>query len=472
MAAVAASLDVQEQHAQGNAEAAAIAAVGLPSKLAPAAFKVVFTPSVSGRMTPPSASAAAALVDGWRKGGGRGRRASFGMVSQEGVGTVVASPIASNPKGGMLEGDAVCCREGAAYPMAVAAEVGNRDEGGVGGFQLAGAAPALSRRGEELISTASVTFGVKAEPSVYALAEPLGTRVHHGKGSAVPASAAKARGSVAATVKLVAGESAPVSPSPPPPPAAMPAPAAANANAYAAPPAASAAAIPVSRGFAPSTSAAAAEAEPGPAAAAEEPPPASAALPNTSRGIEPPVYEPEVAAAATSKEQTEAAAGTEAAMLQGDQGWRGKSSVVVIAPHLVQFVSPKKLAPASGKNHCRQLAIPKHIINWYPDIQHGSPLHLQVKVPAAAEELALRGGTCSLELGETRTSLASVEEALSEVGGGAENSVHTKLVLALDGRVTVYNHTYTFAGAPKTLDHFLRWRIVRMQKVSFYLNMV
>ena len=53
-------------------------------------------------------------------------------------------------------------------------------------------------------------------------------------------------------------------------------------------------------------------------------------------------------------------------------------------------------------------------------------------MPAAAEELALRGGTCNLELGQTRTSLAPVDEASGILGGGAPDSVLMKLVLALD----------------------------------------
>ena len=176
-------------------------------------------------------------------------------------------------------------------------------------------------------------------------------------------------------------------------------------------------------------------------------------------------------------EPTKAAAGSKAAMPRGNldqevQSCGRNNPFMVIAPHLVQFLSLKKLAPATFEtSHCNRLGIPKHVIGWYPDIQHGSPLHLQVKVPAAAVELALRGGTCSLELGETRTSLAPVEEPPIVIGGGAQNSVHTKLVSALVGTVVVAGSNCYFKGREQALDLFIGWRIVCMQKVSSYLNM-
>ena len=182
--------------------------------------------------------------------------------------------------------------------------------------------------------------------------------------------------------------------------------------------------------------------------------------------------EPQKAAAA------DAEAGADAAMPHRDQeqqevqGCGGRNTFMAIAPDFVQFVSPKKLAPAySGGIHCNRLPIPKHVVGWYPGIQHGSPLHLQVKVPAAAEELALRGGTCSLELGGARSSLEPVDEAPLGFGGLAQSSVHTKLVLALLGTLTVFRSTCCVVGPQQTLDHLIGWRIVRMQKVSFDLNM-
>ena len=187
------------------------------------------------------------------------------------------------------------------------------------------------------------------------------------------------------------------------------------------------------------------------------------------------------AAAVTSKEQTAAAAGAGASMPQGDgdqqeaQGCGGVvyDSVMVIAPHHLQFVSPMKLAPKSGRTHCNRLCVPKHVIGWYPDIQHGSPLHLQVKVPAAAEELALRGGTCSIELGETRTSVAPAEEAPLIIGGGAQNPVHMKLLSTLVGTLAAYECAKCFfVGPHQSLDHFIGWRIVCMHKVGFSLYMV
>ena len=193
--------------------------------------------------------------------------------------------------------------------------------------------------------------------------------------------------------------------------------------------------------------------------------------------------EPVKAAAAVRFKEPTAAA--EAAMPQRDQDQQEphgcgrviKNSSMVIAPHLVQFLSPNRLAPLSGCVHCNRVYIPKHVIGWYPGLHHGSPLHLQVKVPAAAEELALRGGTCNLELGETRTSLAPVGGApVGEdpilIEGGAVKSVHTKLVLALVGTLAIYNtaRQHCFVGQPQTLDHFVGWRIVCMQKVSICLN--
>ena len=182
-------------------------------------------------------------------------------------------------------------------------------------------------------------------------------------------------------------------------------------------------------------------------------------------------------AVATSEEQTAAAAAADAeALLDQDQQeahGRGhlKTALMVVAPHLVQFVSPKKVAPLPKRTHCNCLGIPKHVIDWYPGIQHGSPLHLQVKVPAAAEELALMGGTCSVELGGTRASLTPVEEAPVIVGGGAHGSVHTKLVSALVGTLADYSTRWSFIGSRQTLDHFLGWRIVCMEKVSLYPKM-
>ena len=174
-----------------------------------------------------------------------------------------------------------------------------------------------------------------------------------------------------------------------------------------------------------------------------------------------------------------AAAGMVAAMLQGDQkqqgaqGCGGKKTFMVIAPYLVQFLPPKNIAPERNCIHCNQLAIPMHVIGWYPDIHHGSPLHLQVKVPAAAEELALRGGTCSLELGETRTSLAPVDEDPLVMGGEAHDCVPMKMVLALEGTIAVYtNSRSSFLGPRQALDHFTGWRIVCMEKVSLCLDMV
>ena len=186
--------------------------------------------------------------------------------------------------------------------------------------------------------------------------------------------------------------------------------------------------------------------------------------------------EPKKAAAATAKEHTAAAAGTEAALPHGDQqeaqGCGRKSMTMVIAPHLVQYMSPKKLAPISGYVHCSGLYVPRHVVDWYPGMQHGSPLHLQVKVPAAAEELASKGGTSSLEVEEARTSLAPAEEARGIFGERGENHVQMKLVLALDGRLTVHKCVSTFVGPRRTLDHFKGWRVVCMQKVSYFLNMV
>ena len=102
-----------------------------------------------------------------------------------------------------------------------------------------------------------------------------------------------------------------------------------------------------------------------------------------------------VVAVVTSKQPTTAGADAEAAIPQGDQDLqevqgRGRvirGRIMVHAPHLVQFVSPKKIAHVSQHIHCNGLYVPKHVIDWYPGIQHGSPLHLQLKVPAAAEEL-------------------------------------------------------------------------------------
>ena len=152
--------------------------------------------------------------------------------------------------------------------------------------------------------------------------------------------------------------------------------------------------------------------------------------------------EPQKAAVAAVpfKEQTAAAGAAEAkaAMPQRDQDQQGfsrvmNSSIMVIAPHLVQFMPPKKMAPFSNYTHCSGLHLPMHVLGWYPGTQHGSILHLQVKVPAAAEELAFRAGTCSSEPGETRTSLAPVDEAPLVMGTGAEGSVNMKLVQALVG---------------------------------------
>ena len=186
----------------------------------------------------------------------------------------------------------------------------------------------------------------------------------------------------------------------------------------------------------------------------------------------------QAAAAATTSKGQKAAAGTEAAVSQGDQdqqeahGCGAKGRFMVIAADLVQFVSPKKLAFRRECIQCNHLAVPKHVFGWYPGIQHGSPLHLQVKVPAAAEAPALGGGTCSLGLGETRTSSAPVEEAPFVHGGGAETPVHTKMVLALVGTMTFAGTNYSFVGPHQILDHFIGWRIVYMQKVRMYLNIV
>ena len=176
--------------------------------------------------------------------------ASFGTISQGGLGTIRATPIASSPKGGMLKGSAVYYRDGEATSVAVAAGVSAGDNGGVG--RLADAAPVVSRRGEAVNTTVPVTFGVKPEPSVYPLAEALEARVQLGKAIAVPPSAAAARGPAATTVAIEAAGTLPPSPAQLPPPAAtaaatlttpLAAPPAANSNADAALPAASARAI-------------------------------------------------------------------------------------------------------------------------------------------------------------------------------------------------------------------------------------
>ena len=301
---MAACPDAEEQHVQGHAEAAAVAAVSLPPEPASATLGVEVKPSSSGLVLAVTAPAAAAIDDRGEGGGGRESGASFGTVPQGRLGRVMAPPIVSSPKGGMLKGSDVCCREAAAKPTAVAAGVGDRDQRGVESLQLSGAVPAALRRGEAVDSLAPVTFGakpepsvgVKPEPSVNALAGGLGTWVQLGKGSVTPALAATARG-LAATI--VAG-AALLSPSPPAAAAAaaaaMPAPAtAAAAYLVAAPPAAGSkadaalkvtsatvlagvatahaaapAAVPVTTAFAPATAVAeAAAAGSAPSAAAE-----------------------------------------------------------------------------------------------------------------------------------------------------------------------------------------------------------
>ena len=206
MAAVAACLDPEEQHVQANAD---VAAGTLPTEPAPATLGVVPNRYSSGYV-----STAAAIADRWEEGVGRESAASPGMVSQGPLGTVVAPPLTSSPTGGVLVGRAVGCRERGAKSMAGAAAVDDMGKGCVGSLQLAGAAPVLSRRDVDVNRSASVTFAVKPEPSVYALAEVLGTRVQLGKGNVAPPLAA--RGSAATTVAVVAEASASLSSSPPP----------------------------------------------------------------------------------------------------------------------------------------------------------------------------------------------------------------------------------------------------------------
>ena len=214
MAAVAARLDVEEQHVEAPAEPA-IGSLRLPAEPAFGTLGVEVKPSSSGPVLAVAAPAATAVGVRQDKGGGRESRASVGTVPQGRLGTVVVPLTVSSPKDGMLQGSAVCCREGgAANPMAVAAEVGRGDKGGVGSLQLAGPAPALSRRGEVVYTSVPVTLGVKPEPSVDALAEVSGTRVQPGKGNAALPSAATARGLAARPVAGVAVEvSAALSPS-------------------------------------------------------------------------------------------------------------------------------------------------------------------------------------------------------------------------------------------------------------------
>ena len=186
-------MDPKEQHVQAHAEAAAIAAVSLPPEPASATLGVVSNPSGPVLAAAPPT---AAVRGGWEEGDGRASGASSERVSQEQVGTVAGPSIPNSPKDGMLEGSAVCCRDGGPNAVAVAAGLGGRDMGGVGSLQLAGAAVIPSKRGDAVNS--SMTFAVKPEPSVYALADVLRIQVQLGKGKA-PLLPVTARGSAATT---------------------------------------------------------------------------------------------------------------------------------------------------------------------------------------------------------------------------------------------------------------------------------
>ena len=187
-----------------------------------------------------AAPAIAAVTVDWEEGSGRGSGASIGILSQGQLGTVVARSIASSPKGGMVEANAGCCRDGAAG-------VGDNRDRGVG-------SSAFSRRNKYVDNSSSM--GVKLEPCVHASAGVVGTGVQLGKGSRPPPSAATARGSAATTVAV---ELAPLSPLPPPaattaaaplsplPPPAATATAAAAALSPPPPPAATAAAAAARR---------------------------------------------------------------------------------------------------------------------------------------------------------------------------------------------------------------------------------
>ena len=279
-AAVAPRLDVEEHHVQAPAEAAT-GAVSLPLEPAAATLGVEVRPSSYGPVSALAAPAAAAIDDREEGGGRECGAGTTGMVPHGWLDVVMAPPIASSPKGGMLKGGAACFREGAANTTTVAVGLGNSDLGGVGNLQLAGAAPAISRGGEDINRPDPVAFGAKPEPSADALAEVVGSWVQ--LGNAATPLAVTARGS-AATPVAGAAEASPPAAADAIADAALPVVSAratvgpATATADAAPPATSAAAIPAATALAPAAAAAEAEAEPRPPEAAEgEAAPAAAA---------------------------------------------------------------------------------------------------------------------------------------------------------------------------------------------------
>ena len=349
MAAVAACLNAGEQHVRAPAEAAT-GSVRLPPESAAPTLGVEVRAFSYGPVLALTAPAAAAAIDDREEGGGRECGAgTTGMVPQGWLDMVVAPPIASSPKGGMLQGGAACFREGAANTTAVAVRLGDRDKGGVGSLQLAGAAPAISRGGEDINRPAPVTFGVKPEPSADALAEVVGSWVQ--LGSAAPPLAASARGS-AATPVAGAAEASPPAAADAIADAALPVVSAratvapATATADAAPPATSAAAIPATTALAPAAAAAEAEPRPPEAAEGEGAPPAAAEA------------EPAPPAAAEAKPRQSAAAAA------AEESPRATKAAAWDAPCGIKTPANEAGPPGLGSDlqlHLNHAAVPKAV---------------------------------------------------------------------------------------------------------------
>ena len=80
------------------------------------------------------------------------------------------------------------------------------------------------------------------------------------------------------------------------------------------------------------------------------------------------------------------AVGAQEGQAQQQAQVRGEKSMPwLVSPHLAQFVPGRIIAPTPGYLLCKHLGLPGSIMqSWYPDLQPGSSLHLQIKVPPAA----------------------------------------------------------------------------------------
>ena len=164
---------------------------------------------------------------------------------------------------------------------------------------------------------------------------------------------------------------------------------------------------------------------------------------------------------------------------QGQQQLQGhgeRSRPWLISSHLVQLVPGKVVAPTSGSQHCNRLDLPSSIMQgWYPDLQPGSSLHLQIKVPpaAATAQNAPHCGPSSQGMPEQEDAMGVSPSTDAQTRAFpipacetvAESGINNKRVQYVVAKKAIHQKYWRLDALQQVLHPYMKWKLAFVEKV-------